>query len=216
MDSLSVHRLTLRTRNNRMDYYQIIAQNFQDTIETIALSVDNLAEAIDRGSQLLVTALLEDHKIVSCGNGVDAALAQLFSSNLLNRFEQERPALPALALGTDSASSSAIVQGSGADELFSRQLRALGQAGDVLLCINSSSGGGSLQRAIQAAHERNMTVILLSNTGDEELGALLGAQDVEMRIDAARQPRIVELHTMLIHCLCELIDHSLFGTYNQD
>jgi phosphoheptose isomerase len=195
-----------------MDYYQIIAENFQNTIETIALSVDNLAEPIERGSQLMAGALLEDRKIVACGNGVDAALAQLFTCNLLSRFEHERPALPALTLGGDGASITAIAHSSGVIDIFSRQLRALGQAGDILLCINSSGGANNLLRAVQAAHERNMTVVALSNTGDSELSTLIRAEDVELRVDALRQSRIVELHTMAIHCLCELIDHSLFGT----
>jgi D-sedoheptulose 7-phosphate isomerase len=195
-----------------MDYYQIIAENFQNTIESIALSVDNLAEPIERGSQMMARALLEDRKIVACGNGVDAALAQLFVSNLLSRFEHERPALPALTLGSDGASITAIAHSSGVIDIFSRQLRALGQDGDVLLCINSSGGANNLLRAVQAAHERNMTVVALSNTGDSELSALIRGEDVELRVDAPRQPRIVELHTMAIHCLCQLIDHSLFGT----
>ncbi|HDY83191.1 MAG: phosphoheptose isomerase [Gammaproteobacteria bacterium] len=198
-----------------MDHYPIIAENFQSTIETIALSVDNLAEPIERGSQLMTRALLEDRKIIACGNGVDAALAQLFTCNLLSRFEHERPALPALTLGGDGASITAITHSSGVVNIFSRQLRALGQAGDVLLCINSSGGANNLLRAVQAAHERNMTVVALSNTGDSEFSTLIRAQDVELRVDTRRQPRIVELHTMAIHCLCELIDHGLFGTYQE-
>ncbi|RLA58165.1 MAG: phosphoheptose isomerase [Gammaproteobacteria bacterium] len=198
-----------------MDYYQIIAENFQNTIETITLSVDNLAEPIERGSQLMAQALLEDRKIVACGNGVDAALAQLFVSNLLSRFEQERPALPALTLSSDGANITAIAHSSGVIDIFSRQLRALGQAGDILLCINSSDGANNLLRAVQAARERNMTVVALSNTGDGELSTLIRVEDVELRVDAPRQPRIVELHTMAIHCLCELIDHRLFGTYQE-
>jgi len=195
-----------------MDYYEIIAENFQSTIETIALSVDNLAEPIERGSQMMASALLEDRKIVACGNGADAALAQLFACNLLSRFEHERPALPALTLGGDGASITAITHSSGVIDIFSRQLRAMGQAGDILLCINSTSGANNLLRAVQAAHERDMFVVALSNTGDSELSTLIRAEDVELRVDALRQYRIVELHTMAIHCLCELIDHSLFGT----
>ena len=127
-----------------MDYYQIIAESFQSTIETIALSVDQLAGPIENGCQLMTQALLEDRKIVACGNGVDAALAQLFTSNLLSRFEHERPALPALTLGGDGASLTAIVQSSGVNDIFSRQVRALGQPGDVLLCISSSTGANNL------------------------------------------------------------------------
>jgi len=199
-----------------MDYYKIIAENFQSTIETIALSVDTLAQPIERASQLMVRALLEDRKILACGNGVDGALAQLFASNLLSRFEHDRPALPALALSSDGASLTAIAQSGGINDVYSRQLRALGQGGDILLCINSAGTAGNLLRAVQAAHERNMGVIALSNAADGELSALLHAEDVELRIDATRPPRVVELHTMSIHCLCELIEHSLFGSYNQE
>jgi D-sedoheptulose 7-phosphate isomerase len=199
-----------------MDYYKIIADNFQSTIETIAMSVDELAETIERGSQLMARALLADRKIIACGNGVDAALAQLFTCNLLNRFEQDRPALPALTLGADYASVTAIAQANGINDVFSRQLRALGQAEDILLCINSSRGAGNLLRAVQAAQERNMGVIVMSNAGDGDLGALMRPEDVELRVAATRQARIVELHAMAIHSFCELIDHSLFGTYPQE
>lgn len=196
-----------------MDYYQIIANNFQSTIETIAMSVDGLAETIEQGSQLMAKALLADRKIIACGNGVDAAVAQLFACNLINRFEQDRPALPALTLGTDSACVTAIAQSSNINDIFSRQLRALGQAEDILLCINSSRGAGNLLRAVQTAQDRNMSVILLSNSQDGELGALIRPEDVQLRIHATRPARIVEMHTMVIHSFCELVDHSLFGIY---
>jgi D-sedoheptulose 7-phosphate isomerase len=199
-----------------MDYYKIIAENFQGTIEAVSLSVDRLATPIEMGSQLMTRALLEDRKIFACGNGVDAALAQLLTSNLLSRFEQERPALPAFSLCGDSATVTAIANTSGAGEIFSRQVRALGQEGDVLLCISSSSGNSNLLRAVQAAHERNMCVITLSNSADHELGTLLQPDDVELSVDAARQTHVVELHTMVIHCLCQLIDHNLFGAYTRD
>jgi phosphoheptose isomerase len=135
---------------------------------------------------------------------------------LLNRFDEDRPALPALTLGTDSASVTAIAQSIGISEIFSRQLRALGQEGDVLLCINSSIGTGNLLRAVQTAQERNMGVVMMSNVGDSEIGTVLRPEDVELRVDATQPARIVELHTMVIHHFCELIDHSLFGTYNRD
>jgi len=199
-----------------MDYYQIIADNFESTIQTIAMSVDQLAEPIARASQLMVEALLEDRKILTCGNGVDAALAQLFSSLLLSRYEYERPALPAIALTGDCASLTAIAQTSGLGEAYSRQLRAVGQPGDVLLCISSGGGASNLLRAVQAAHARNMTVVALSNSGDHELGNLIRAEDVLLQIQATRHPRVVELQIMALHCICELIDHSLFGSYNQE
>ncbi len=199
-----------------MDYYQIISNNFQSTIETIAVSVDPLAEPVGRASEIMVQALLEDHKIIACGNGVDGTLAQLFACNLLSRFEHDRPALPALALNSDGAGLTAIAQTGGINDIYSRQLRALGQAGDVLLCISSSGEASNLLRAVQAAHERDMTVIALSCAVDGEFGTLLQQEDVEIRIDSLRRPRVVELYTMTIHCLCELIEHSIFGNYNQE
>lgn len=199
-----------------MDYYRIIADNFKRTIETIALSVDDLAGKIERGSQLMASALLADRKIVACGNGVDAALAQLFVCNLLDRFEEDRPALPALTLGADLASLTGIARDGSTREIFSRQLRALGHAGDVLLCINSSEGASNLSLAVRTAQERNMGIVVLSNSLDGELGSLMRADDVELRINATRRARIVEMHTMAIHNFCELIDHNLFGTYNPE
>lgn len=199
-----------------MDYYDTIAASFQGTIEAIAMSVDDLAGPIERGSQLMTQALLADRKIIACGNGVDGALAQLFAANLLNRFEQERPALPALALGADAVTATAIAQGNGLNDIFSRQVRALGQEGDVLLCINSGDSAASLLRAVQAALERNMSVVVMSNSRDSELGSLLRAEDVELRAAVSRPSRAVELHTMAIHCFCQLIDHSLFGSFSQD
>lgn len=199
-----------------MDFYEIIADNFKRTIETIALSVDDLAGKIERGSHLMASALLADRKIIACGNGVDAALTQLFVCNLINRFDEERPALPALTLSGDNASVTAIARDGSIDDIFSRQLRALGHAGDVLLCINSTEGAGNLSRAIRTAQERNMGVILMSNSLDGALGALLRPEDVELRIDSTRRASIVEMHTMAIHHFCELIDHILFGSYHPE
>ena len=199
-----------------MDYYQIIANNFQATIETIALSVDQLAEPIAGASQLMTQALLEDHKILACGNGADAALAQLFTCNLLNHFARERPALPALTLAGDSASITAIAHSDGLEETFARQVRALGQPGDILLCISSSVAAGNIARAIAAARERDMPIIILDNGADSELSGLLGAGDIELPVSAARQSSVVELHTMVLHALCELIDHNLFGPEHQE
>jgi D-sedoheptulose 7-phosphate isomerase len=199
-----------------MDHYKIIAEKFQATIETIAMSVDTLADTIEKGSQLMVEALLSDRKIIACGNGGDAALAQLFTCNLLDRYEADRPALPALTLGTDTASLTAIAHSSGLSEIFSRQLQALGQAGDVLLCFSSSARAENLVRVVQTARERNIAVIVMSNEQSDDYGSLLAAEDVDIHIHISEQARSVELYTMVIHSFCELIDHSLFGTYNRE
>ena len=197
-----------------MDHYQIISGRFQATIETIAQSVDLLAEPLAQSSTLLTNALLADRKIIVCGNGPDAGLAQLFASKLLDRFEQERPALPALALAADAASLTAIAHQEGIEEIYSRQIRALGQAGDILLCIASTLAAASIQRAVTAAHERNMAVIILSITADEQLPGLLADGDIALVADCERQSLAAELHLMLLHSLCELVDNNIFGNYN--
>ncbi len=197
-----------------MDYYPIIAESFQNTIETIAMSVDDLAGAIEAASKIMASALLADRKIIACGNGVDAAVAQLFACHLLSRFEQDRPALPALSLAADSASVTGIAQADAFNDIFSRQLRALGQPDDVLLCISSGEGAVNLLRAVQAAQERNMAVIAMTSARDSTLTPVLRSADVELTVNAMRQARVVEMHTMTVHSFCELIDRSLFGSYN--
>lgn len=197
-----------------MDHYQIISGRFQAAIETIAQSVDIVAEPLADSSALLTQALLADHKIVACGNGSDAALAQLFASKLLDRFEQERPALPAMALAADTASLTAIALQEGIEEIYSRQIRALGQSGDILFCIASGLPATNLQKAIAAAHERNMAVIILSTTRDEHLPRLLADGDFALVIDCQRQTLATELHLMVLHALCELVDNNIFGNYN--
>jgi phosphoheptose isomerase len=199
-----------------MDHYLIIADNFQETIEAVSLAADTLAEGIEQGSGLMAQALLADNKIIACGNGVDAALAQLFTCNLLDRFDAERPALPALTLGTDHPSFSAMARASGIGDALSRQLSALGQAGDVLVCFNSSGSADHLSPVMRTATERNIGVILLSHSEDAEYAEALGKLDVLIQVGAIRQARLVELYTMVIHGFCEMIDHNLFGTHNQE
>ena len=185
-------------------------------METIAMSVDDLAGGIDAAAGAMAHCLLGDGKIMACGNGTDGALAQLFVGNLLSRYENERPALPALCLAAHTTSIAAIARNSGVNDIYARQLRALGNEGDLLLCLNSSRGGSSLVRAIQAAHERNVGVVLLSNSADDALGPLAAQGDIELRVEAAQTSRVVELHLMILHCFCHLIDNSLFGAYEQD
>ncbi len=197
-----------------MDYYDIIAEQFQATIETIAMSVDELAGPIEIASELMAQALLDDGKIIACGAGRDAPLAQLFATHMLGNFEHDRPALPALALGGDGAGITAIAGAEDFGEIFSRPLRALGQTGDILLCINSNRGEDPLIRAVRAAQERNMAVIALSNRGDTALASLLTASDVAIDVNSDSPHRNLELHSMVIHALCKLVDLRLFGAYH--
>ncbi|MAT94725.1 MAG: phosphoheptose isomerase [Halioglobus sp.] len=199
-----------------MDYYQTIAGSFQATIEAAANSVDALAAPIERAARLMTDCLLGDHKIVACGNGADAAMAQLFSGQLLGHHARERPALPALTLGGDSAGLTALARAGAAADAYARQLRALGQAGDLMLYINSGGSDDSLLRAVRTARERNLTVVALSNVLDDGLAGQLGDTDVLLRVEAPRSAAVRELQLMVINCLCALVDQGLFGNYSEE
>ena len=198
-----------------MDYYQLIASNFQATIEVLAMSVDDLAEPIAQGSQLMSEALLADRKILCCGNGADAALAQLLACSLLDQYERERPALPALSLAADSASVTAIGDSLGIEEIFSRQVRALGQPRDILVCINSNpSTPRNLQQAFGAAAEREMQTLVISAGKPADTA---GNPDmVTIGAGTGTRHRTIEIQTMIIHCLCELLDQHLFGPIHRE
>lgn len=196
------------------DDYQLIAENFQQVISTVAMAVDDLAIPIQLAAGRMTATLLSEGKIMACGNGADASLSQLLTGTLLGCFEQDRPALPAMALAGDSSSVTGIASQQGFNDIYARQVRALGQPGDTLVCLSSGTVPGSVLRAAQAAHDRNMVVVALSNTADPALAELLRGDDVAINCSAARRPRVTELHTMVIHLLCELIDHSLFGNHN--
>lgn len=196
------------------DDYQLIAANFQQVISTVAMAVDDLAAPIHQAAARMTATLLAEGKIMACGNGADASLSQLLTGTLLGCFEQDRPALPAMALAGDISSVTGIASQQGFNDIYARQVRALGQPGDTLICISSGTVPGSVLRAAQAAHERNMVVVALSNSADLGLAEVLGGNDVAINCSAERRPRVTELHTMVIHLLCELIDHSLFGNHN--
>lgn len=196
------------------DDYQLIAENFQQVISTVAMAVDDLAIPIQLAAGRMTATLLSEGKIMACGNGADASLSQLLTGTLLGCFEQDRPALPAMALAGDSSSVTGIASQQGFNDIYARQVRALGQPGDTLVCLSSGTVPGSVLRAAQAAHDRDMVVVALSNTADPSLAELLRGDDVAINCSAARRPRVTELHTMVINLLCELIDHSLFGNHN--
>jgi D-sedoheptulose 7-phosphate isomerase len=159
-------------------------------------------------------ALLNDGKILSCGNGGSAADSQHFSSELLNRFEMERPGLPAMALTTDSSTLTSISNDYAYEEIFSKQVRALGRAGDVLLAISTSGNSENVARAIQAAHERSMRVVAMTGRDGGLMADLYRDGDVEIRVPSERTARIQEVHLVVIHCLCDIIDSTLLGGAN--
>lgn len=199
-----------------MDHYQVIAEHFQGTIENIAMSVDHVAEAIAQGSELMTQVLLHDGKLLSCGNGADAALSQLFAACLVGRLDQERPALPVFNLSADSATLTGTISQETPAEIFSRPLRALGSEGDLLLALHTGGDEAAIIAAIEAAHERGMLVVVICCQQSTELAGRLTAADALIRLTAATRPQRIELQTMILNSLCQLIERNLFGHYNEE
>ncbi len=194
-----------------MDLQNRILGHFLESIETKQRSASELVEPIQRAGDLMVECLLKEGKILSCGNGGSAGDAQHFSAELLNRFEKERPGLPALAITTDSSTLTAIANDYHYNEIFSKQVSALGQAGDILLGISTSGNSANVIEAIKAAHDRDMTVVALTGRDGGKIAESLRATDLEIRVPAERTARIQEVHLVVIHCLCDFIDTKLFG-----
>lgn len=194
-----------------MDLQDRILGHFVESIETKQQAASELVAPIQLAGDCMVDSLLKEGKILSCGNGGSAGDAQHFSAELLNRFEKERPGLPAIAITTDSSTLTAIANDYDYNEIFSKQVSAIGQAGDVLLAISTSGNSGNVITAIHAAHDRNMTVVALTGRDGGEIGKLLNDKDIEIRVPADRTARIQEVHLVVIHCLCDFIDTKLFG-----
>lgn len=189
-----------------------IQHMFQASIETKQQALAVLPASIENASSLIVGSLLNEGKILACGNGGSAGDAQHFSSEMLNRFERERPSLPAIALTTDSSTITSIANDYSYAEVFSKQIRALGQAGDILLAISTSGNSANIVQAIHAAHDRNMHVIALTGRDGGQIAPLLLPDDIEIRVPSNVTARVQEVHLLIIHCLCDLIDHQLFGS----
>ena len=194
-----------------MELADRIGQHFQDSIAVKQQSLEVLIEPIHRAGEAMVNSLLNNGKILSCGNGGSAGDAQHFSAELLNRFEKERPGLPAMALTTDSSTITAIANDYSYEEIFSKQVSALGQAGDVLLAISTSGNSANVAAAMKAAQEREMLTVVLSGNDGGTMASMLGEQDIEIRVPSRRTARIQEVHLVVIHCLCDFIDTQLFG-----
>ena len=187
-----------------------IKNHFNDSIQTKILAMDTLTTPITEAGQLMVQTLLNGNKILSCGNGGSAADAQHFAAELLNRFETERPSLPALALTTDTSTLTSIANDYSFAEVFSKQIKALGQEGDTLLAISTSGNSNNVTEAIMAAHQRGMHVITLSGGSGGAMATALTPNDIEIKVPADRTCRIQECHILAIHCLCDIIDTELF------
>jgi phosphoheptose isomerase len=194
-----------------MNPIEQIKQHFLASIETKQHAAEVLPESIARAGEVLAQALIDGRKILACGNGGSAADAQHFSSELLNRFERERPSLPAIALTTDASTVTAIGNDYHFDKIFSKQIRALGQANDVLLAITTSGNSTNVLAAINAAHDRDMQVVVLTGKNGGQIPDRLHPHNVEVRVPSETTARIQETHLLVIHCLCDFIDQTLFG-----
>lgn len=166
---------------------------------------------VTKAAVVMADALLNERKILVCGNGGSAADAQHFSAEMLNRFERERPGLPALALTTDSSTLTSIGNDYRFEDIFAKQVRALGQPGDVLLAISTSGNSANINLAVDAAHERGMACVALNGRNGGRLTAMLADGDVDICVAGPSTARIQEVHGIVIHCLCDLIDYQLLG-----
>lgn len=189
----------------------LIRTQFEDSIATKQAAAATLVPTIGQAVEALVTALRSGGKVLSCGNGGSAGDAQHLSAELLNRFEIERPGLAAVALTTDSSTLTAIGNDYAFEQVFARQVLALGQPGDVLVAISTSGNSPNVVAAIGAAHERRLRVIALTGRDGGAVGRALWPGDVEIRVPATRTSRIQEVHLVVIHCLCDGIDRTLFS-----
>jgi D-sedoheptulose 7-phosphate isomerase len=194
-----------------MDINKRIAKHFEDSAELKLRVREELAQPIADGAQLFFDCVTNDGKILCCGNGGSAADAQHFAAELLNRFEKERPGLAAVALTTDSSVLTSIANDYDYNQVFSKQVRALGLPRDSLLAISTSGNSPSVVAAIHAAHERSMRVVALTGRDGGAMAAALRPDDVLICVNAQSTARIQEVHLLSLHCLCDVIDYLLLG-----
>lgn len=190
---------------------QHIITLFHESIEAKMQAGEYLAPLLCEASDMLAHCLVNEGKILVCGNGISAANAQVLTASLIDRFERERPGLPAICLGSDLTTQTAIASHHTFNEIFAKQIRALGQPGDILFLISVAGNTSNLVQAVAAAHDRQMQVIALSGRDGGNLAALLDHHDLELRVPVASAIRIHEIHLLSIFCLCDLVDQQLFG-----
>lgn len=194
-----------------MDPVEHTIAQFQASIETKQAAMSMLAAPIAMASNMIFNCLMQDGKVLSCGNGGSAGDAQHFSSEMLNRYDRDRPGLPAMALSTDSSTVTSIANDYSYDQIFAKQVTALGRKGDILLAVSTSGNSANVAEAIKAAHERDMYVIALTGKDGGSMAELYSENDIELRVPSNVTARIQETHLVIIHCLCELIDIQLMG-----
>lgn len=203
-----------RTRIDiRMDLTEQVEELFHHNINCAMQGIDSLSHSIANTSEYLVRCMLNERKILCCGEGASGLVAQIFATILLDHFQYERPALPAVSLNSDAATLTAIATSGTYSDIFAKQIQAIGQEGDILLCCFQGEGSGALTNAIQAAHERNIQVITLgSRDPSSGPGSLLTNSDIALCMPTDDRARCTELQVFTVHALCALIDQQLFGS----
>ena len=194
-----------------MQVEERIKLHFEASAKLKLAAMEQLAPGIAAAADLIAQQMLAGRKVLSCGNGGSAGDAQHFSSEMLNRFERERPGLPAVALSTDTSTLTSIANDYHYNEIFSKQVRALGQEGDILLAISTSGNSANVVQAMEAAHDRGMRIVALTGKEGGSMALKLADGDIELRVPSESTARIQEVHLLIIHCLCDLIDLQLFG-----
>jgi D-sedoheptulose 7-phosphate isomerase len=194
-----------------MDLVNRISGHFTDSAQVKLKAMEVLATPLSEVAELMAACLKSDGKILACGNGGSAGDAQHFSAELLNRFEMERPPLAAIALTTDSSTLTSIANDYSFEEVFSKQIFGLGRPGDVLLAISTSGNSPNVLNAIQAAHERSMTVVALTGKNGGKMSAMLREKDTNLCVPSDNTARIQEVHLICLHCICDAIDCILLG-----
>jgi len=194
-----------------MDLISRISQQFSDSAHTKLEAIEMLAAPIAGAVETMVASLVGNGKILACGNGGSAADAQHFAAELVGRFEMERHGLAAIALTTDTSIMTAVANDYGFKAIFERQVRALGQPGDVLLAISTSGNSPNVIGAIQAAHDNDLRIVALTGKGGGQIGEMLRDSDIHICVPSDRTARIQEVHLLTLHCLCDGIDCLLLG-----
>ena len=197
--------------NSSIDLIARINQHFAESASLKLEAVKALADPLRRAAERMVQCLMSEGKIMACGNGGSAADAQHFAAELLNRFEMDRPGLAAFALTTDASTVTSIANDFDFEQVFSKQVRALGQPADLLLAISTSGNSRNVMQAVQAAHDRQMGVIALTGRNGGMIGELLGPEDIHVCVPHANTARIQEVHILCLHCMCDAIDCMLLG-----
>lgn len=194
-----------------MDLIARVTHEFDESVAAKQAATEDLAGPIAEGIEMMVNCLTNGGKVLACGNGGSAADCQHFAAELVGRFERERPGLAAIALTTDTSALTAIANDYSYEEVFSKQVAAIGQPGDILLAISTSGNSGNVLMAMEAARQREMTIIALTGKGGGRMGEMLGEGDVHICVPHKRTARIQEIHLLSIHCLCDGIDAILLG-----